>query len=75
MSIWTTYPYKSKFTGIDQDTWQSWSISEQQAFLDEIERKLAMYQQFNDDADSWVKLAPNAPASEAVYPVPLDAMP
>jgi len=34
-----------------------------------------MYQQFNDDADSWVKLAPNAPASEAVYPVPLDAMP
>ena len=68
-------PYKSKFTSIDQDTWQSWSISEQQAFLDEIERKLAMYQQFNDDADSWVKLAPNAPASEAVYPVPLDAMP
>jgi serine/threonine-protein kinase PpkA len=68
-------PYKSKFSGIDQDAWQSWSLLEQQAFLDEIERKLAMYQQFNDDADSWVTLAPNAPASEAVYPVPLDAMP
>jgi hypothetical protein len=68
-------PYKSKVMSIDQDIWQSWSISEQQYFLDEIERKLAMYQQFNDDVDSWVKLAPNAPASEAVYPVPLDAMP
>jgi serine/threonine-protein kinase PpkA len=68
-------PYKSKFSGIDQETWQSWSLFEQQAFLDEIERKLAMYQQFNDDADSWVTLAPGAPASEAVYPVPLDAMP
>lgn len=68
-------PYKSKVMGIDQDIWQSWSISEQQFFLDEIERKLALYQKINDDADRWVALSPNAPASEYVYPIPIDALP
>lgn len=68
-------PYKSKVMGIDQDIWQSWSISEQQFFLDEIERKLALYQKINDDADRWVALSSNAPASEYVYPIPIDALP
>jgi serine/threonine-protein kinase PpkA len=68
-------PYKSQFAQIDQNIWQSWSKDQQWRFLDTIERKLALYQQFNDDADGWVKLAPDAPESEAVYPVPLDAMP
>ncbi|MET1027672.1 MAG: vWA domain-containing protein [Dongiaceae bacterium] len=68
-------PYKSKVMGIDQDIWQGWSISEQQFFLDEIERKLALYQKLNDDADRWVALSPNAPAGEYVYPIPIDALP
>ena len=68
-------PYKSKVMGIDQDIWQGWSISEQQFFLDEIERKLALYQKLNDDADHWVALSPNAPAGEYVYPIPIDALP
>jgi hypothetical protein len=68
-------PYKSKVMGIDQDIWQGWSISEQQFFLDEIDRKLALYQKLNDDAGHWVALSPNAPAGEYVYPVPIDALP
>lgn len=68
-------PYKSKVMGIDQDTWQGWSISEQQFFLDEIERKLALYQTLNDDADRWVALSPGAVPGDYVYPIPIDALP
>jgi serine/threonine-protein kinase PpkA len=68
-------PYKSAVLNIDQDTWQSWPIAQQNYFQDELERKLALYQQYNDDTTRWVALYPNAPASELVYPVPLDALP
>jgi hypothetical protein len=68
-------PYKSKVMGIDQDIWQGWSISEQQFFLDEIERKLALYQTLNDDADRWVALSPGAAPGDYVYPIPIDALP
>jgi serine/threonine-protein kinase PpkA len=68
-------PYKSKVMGIDQGIWQGWSISEQQFFLDEIERKLALYQTLNDDADRWVALSPGAAPGDYVYPIPIDALP
>jgi hypothetical protein len=61
--------------GIDQGIWQGWSISEQQFFLDEIERKLALYQTLNDDADRWVALSPGAAPGDYVYPIPIDALP
>lgn len=68
-------PYKSAVLNIDQQTWQSWPIAQQNYFLDELERKQALYRAYNDDVDRWVALTPGAPASELVYPVPLDALP
>ncbi|WP_245183793.1 vWA domain-containing protein [Haematospirillum sp. H1815] len=68
-------PYRSKVLDLDQQTWSSWSISQQQAFLDEIERKLRLYQVYNDDVSRWVSLDGGLDPGEAVYPVPLDAMP
>jgi hypothetical protein len=68
-------PYKSAVLNIDEATWKSWPIAQQNYFLDELERKLALYRAYNDDVDRWVALTPGAPAGELVYPVPLDALP
>lgn len=68
-------PYRSKVLDIDQQTWSSWSISQQQTFLDEVNRKLRLYQIYHDDVDRWVALDGGADPGEAVYPVPLDALP
>lgn len=68
-------PYRSKVLDIDQQTWSSWSISQQQAFLDEVNRKLRLYQIYHDDVDRWVALDGGADPGEAVYPLPLDALP
>ncbi|MFA7429792.1 MAG: serine/threonine protein kinase, partial [Rhodospirillaceae bacterium] len=68
-------PYRSKVLDIDQDTWSSWSIGQQQGFLDEVNRKLRLYQIYHDDVDRWVALDGGADPGEAVYPVPLDSLP
>jgi hypothetical protein len=68
-------PYKSAVLNIDEETWKSWPIAQQNYFLDELERKLALYRAYNDDVDRWVALTPGSPAGELVYPVPLDALP
>ncbi|WP_240475008.1 vWA domain-containing protein [Terasakiella pusilla] len=68
-------PYKSKVMSMDQELWASWSIGEQQAFLDEVERKIRLYQRYHDDVARWVFLDQGADPGDAVYPVPLEALP
>ena len=70
-------PYRSKVMNVSRDLWLSWSIGEQQSFLDEVEAKIRLYQQFHDDVDRWTVLggAPGAGSGDAVYPVPLSALP
>ncbi len=68
-------PYRSKVLDLDQETWSSWSIAQQQAFLDEVNRKLRLYQIVHDDTDRWVALDNGADPGEAVCALPLDALP
>ena len=68
-------PYQSKVMSIDQDMWVRMSVGEQQALLDEVKSKIALYQRYHDDVDRWVLLAPNAEPGDAVYPVPIDTLP
>lgn len=68
-------PYRSKVMSFDEDLWLSWSVGEQQAFIDEIEAKIALYQSFHDDTDRWVALDGGRVPGDAVYPVPLEALP
>jgi hypothetical protein len=68
-------PYRSKVLDLDQETWSSWSIAQQQAFLDEVNRKLRLYQIVHDDTDRWVALDTGADPGEAVCALPLDALP
>lgn len=68
-------PYKSDVMGLSRDIWSSWGTSEQEELLDRLRRKLRLYRVYNDDVDRWVTLAPGADAGDAVYPVPLGALP
>ncbi|MCW5748685.1 MAG: VWA domain-containing protein [Alphaproteobacteria bacterium] len=69
-------PYRSKLMGIDQATWSAWSIAEQQALLNELEAKARLYERFHNDTALWVQLGgPGGNPGDAVYPIPLDALP
>jgi serine/threonine-protein kinase PpkA len=68
-------PYRSDVMALSRDVWTSWSTQEQQEFLDSLRRKLRLYSVFHDDVDRWVKLAPGADDGDAVYPVPIEALP
>jgi len=68
-------PYQSKLMALDEDSWTRMGVGEQQAVIDEIKSKVALYQRFHDDVDRWVKLTPQAAAGDAVFPVPIDSLP
>lgn len=68
-------PYKSDVMGLSRDVWTSWSVTEQEQLLDTLRRKLRLYRVFNEDADRWIRLASDADEGDAVYPVPLTALP
>lgn len=68
-------PYQSNVMSIDPDGWTRMGVGEQQAIIDDVKAKMALYQRFHDDADRWVKLHPEAAPGDAVYPVPIDSLP
>lgn len=68
-------PYQSRIMSIDPDGWARMGVGEQQAIIDDVKSKVALYQRFHDDVDRWVKLHDQASAGDAVYPVPLDSLP
>lgn len=68
-------PYQSKLMSLDEDSWSRMSVGEQQAVIDEIKSKIALYQRFHDDVDRWVALAEGAGPGDRVYPVPIDSLP
>lgn len=67
-------PYRSKVLQLTQDDWLNWGMTGQLEFIDELELKLTMYQQMNDDTDRWVDFGSEDPG-QAAYPVPLYALP
>ncbi len=68
-------PYQSRVLALSEEMWNRWSIGEQVAFLDDLSAKIRLYQSFHDDVDNWVTLDEGAAPGDAVYPVPLSALP
>lgn len=68
-------PYRSRVLALDEASWNRWSIGEQVAFLDDLTARIRLYQRFHDDVDNWVALDGGASPGDAVYPVPLSALP
>ncbi len=68
-------PYRSKVMEITEDDWLSWSLGQQREFLDELRSKVRLYEDFNDEVSLWVALDGGRVPGDAVYPVPLIALP
>lgn len=68
-------PYRSQVMSLTSATWQTWSLDQQEEFLDGLRRKLRHYQLYHDDADRWIALSPSADPADRVYPVPIEALP
>ena len=68
-------PYQSEVLNLDEDTWKSMDGLAQEKFVRTLGTKLNHYRRYNQDADRWVKLSPDADSREDVYPVPLEMMP
>ncbi|TCO83694.1 serine/threonine-protein kinase PpkA [Plasticicumulans lactativorans] len=67
-------PYRSKVLGMTQELWLSWSVAEQEDFIDELESKIRLYETFHNDASNWVRFG-NAGDADALYRVPLSTLP
>lgn len=70
-------PYRSTVMNLTSDLWEQWSGSarQQEDFLDKLRRNLRHYQIYHDDTDRWIMLDGSSDPGEAVYPVPIDALP
>ncbi len=68
-------PYWSELMEISFENWETRGVMEKDNILNSIRRKLRHYKLINEDSDRWVILTEGAPASEAVYPIPLELMP
>jgi serine/threonine-protein kinase PpkA len=71
----TGLPFRSRVMGLNQDAWLGMSPSEQQELIDHLAVDLELYQHMQDDVGHWVNLAAGAGPEDAVYPVPLNALP
>ncbi|WP_304299642.1 vWA domain-containing protein [Chromatium okenii] len=68
-------PYTSQVMNLTETRWLARSYAEQQEVLDAIEEKIRLYRRIHDETARWISLAPDAPKSESVTTVPLDALP
>lgn len=68
-------PYKSDVASITQDTWLAMGAIGQRTILNNIASRLRLYQDFESHPELWVHLGHSKDEGEAVYPVPLEALP
>jgi serine/threonine-protein kinase PpkA len=67
-------PYQSDIMNIREADWLSMGAIAQRTVLNNVEAKLRLYQEFQA-SDLWVDLSGTRSAGEAMYPVPLEALP
>ena len=71
----TGLPYKSQVMEMNNETWGSLGMDQQEEFLNAIDAKLQLYVAIHDEPEGWVPLAEGADADEYVYPLSLEALP
>jgi hypothetical protein len=68
-------PYVSDIATLDRTTWRNMGGGAQTELLDTLEARLRLYQDFNRTPELWKSFDGGRDAGEAVYPVPLSALP
>jgi len=64
-------PYQSQIMSISNDLWASWSMDQQDQFLNEIDAKIQQYNAIHDTPDGWVALNKGDDPGNYVYPISL----
>lgn len=68
-------PYQSEIMDIQEADWVAMGAIAQRTVLNNVEVKLRLYQEFQANTDLWVDLSGTRSAGEALYPVPIEALP
>lgn len=68
-------PYKSAILEMSNELFESLSADERSSLENDVDSKIELYRQLNENADLWIKLDERDPRDEAVYPLPLTALP
>jgi hypothetical protein len=68
-------PYQSKIMSMSNDLWASWSLDQQEEFLNEVDAKIQLYVAIHDEPKGWIPLNKGDDPDEHVYPLSLTALP
>jgi serine/threonine-protein kinase PpkA len=68
-------PYQSQIMEFTQEEWNSMGAGRRTEIVNALEAKLRLYEEFNRQPSLWVSFDGGRDAGEAVYPVPIDALP
>ncbi|MDI2090189.1 vWA domain-containing protein [Commensalibacter oyaizuii] len=68
-------PYKSDIMNISEKDWLAMGAIAQRTVLNNVESRLRLYQEYQAHPDLWVQLSGSKDPGEAVFPVPLEALP
>ena len=68
-------PYQSEIMDIREEDWVAMGAIAQRTVLNNVEAKLRLYQEFQSNTDLWVDLSGSRAPGEALFPVPIEALP
>lgn len=68
-------PYQSEIMDIREEDWIAMGAIAQRTVLNNVEAKLRLYQEFQSNLDLWVDLSGTRSPGEALFPVPIEALP
>lgn len=68
-------PYQSQIMEFTQEEWNNMGAGRRTEIVNALEAKLRLYEEFNRQPSLWVSFDGGRDAGEAMYPVPIDALP
>ena len=68
-------PYQSAIMEVTQEDWVAMGAGRRREIINDIEAKLRLYEEYNRQQQLWVSFDGGRDPGEAMYPVPLEALP
>jgi serine/threonine-protein kinase PpkA len=68
-------PYKSQVMELTEQEWLAMGAAAQRELLNSVEAKIRLYTEFHNQPEMWVSFDGGKVPGDALYPVPLEALP
>ena len=68
-------PYRSQIMDITEDDWLQMGPINQRVVLNDVESRLRLYEEFQTQTDLWKDVTHSGLPGEALFPVPIEALP